>query len=101
MNKATLALAIVLLATNAQAAALAAINEGGGKIVITDRICRIAGQTHEEIRHAYTFTSKGIYHSGCWGIVDGMVHVIWDTSGGIKRRVYPLDSFAPMKENLE
>ena len=60
-------------------------NNGGGQIVLTDRVCKQSKALYE----AYTHTNQG-YWSGCWAIVDGKVHVVWENKD---RRVYELNDF--------
>lgn len=60
-------------------------NNGGGQIVLTDRVCKQSKALFE----AYTHTNAG-YWSGCWAIVDGKVHVVWE---GKDRRVYNINDF--------
>lgn len=60
-------------------------NNGGGQIVLTDRLCK--GQ--KSIYYAYTHTTQA-YFDGCWALLDGKVHVVWE---GGQRRVYNLNDF--------
>ena len=62
-------------------------NQGGGQVVLTDRKC----EKHKTLNQAYTYTNK-IYVSGCWALIDGRVHVVWD---GNERRVYEVSDFTP------
>ena len=63
-------------------------NNGGGQIVLTDRKC----PGHPTLNESYTYTNS-IYLNGCWAIMDGKVHVVWDKGQG--RRVYELNDFVP------
>ena len=60
-------------------------NNGGGQIVLTDRLCK--GYKH--LYYAYTHTPQA-YFDGCWALLDGKVHVVWE---GKDRRVYNLNDF--------
>ena len=66
-------------------------NEGGGKIVLTDRECK----NYPALRSMYAFHSTGVYLDGCWGMIDGKVHVIYNQTK--ERRVYPAEIFHEIK----
>lgn len=87
----TLALLVGGCATKAKAATLVTENGDGGQIVLTDRPCELKGQIYEGIYRAYTWGQNSAYSEGCWTIVDGDVHVVYERSG--KRRVYPVSAF--------
>jgi hypothetical protein len=93
--------AIVLQLTSApaqaQTQALTLSNKGGGKIVITLRECVILGKREPVLRNAYGYNAEGLYMNGCWGLIDNMVHIIWEDNGYIERRVYPRNDFMPME----
>jgi hypothetical protein len=82
-----------LIPTFAQADAIATSpNEGGGKIVLTDEVCKHEGKTYKGLNRIYSYTSKGLNAEGCYGIEDDTVVVIWYTDTVEKRR-YPASSF--------
>lgn len=66
-------------------------NRAGGEITLTDRPCIIRGQNMNQLREAYTWSPTSSYEKACWGIVDGMVHILYLTTG--ERRVYPITDF--------
>ncbi len=85
MKKLFLILAIV--SNMAQADTWVMPNNGGGQIVITDRPC----QGYKSLYEAYTYSNSG-YWTGCWGLVDGKVHIAWHKGD---RRVYEMNDFVP------
>lgn len=60
-------------------------NQGGGQIVLTDRLCKGMKYTY----YAYTHTPQS-YSDGCWALIDRKVHVVWE---GGHRRVYEMNDF--------
>ena len=67
-------------------------NKAGGEITLTMRPCVIKNVTQPEtLREAYTWSPSTPYQEGCWTIVDGMVHVLFFSTGD--RRIYPIDEF--------
>ena len=84
MNKLFLVLAI--MSGMAQADTWVMPNNGGGEVVLTDRLC----QGYKNLYYAYTYTPQ-LYLDGCWRLMDGKVHVVWEKGGG--RRVYEMNDF--------
>ena len=82
-----LLLIAALVAAPAFADSWAMPNRAGGEIVLTDRKC----PGYKNLLEAYNYTDTGSMQTGCWTVVDDMVHVVWDKSG--KRYTYPLESF--------
>ena len=80
--------AALLCATYAQALTWEQPNQAGGKIVLTDRACPRAGA--EKLFEAYTFEANGNFGAGCWILLDGLVHIVWDGGG---RSVFPVRAF--------
>jgi hypothetical protein len=68
-------------------------NEGGGKIVLTDEVCKHKGTTYSTLSRAYNYTTSGHSSEGCFYIEDETVVVIWDTSAGVRRMRYPAENF--------
>ena len=81
-------LILVIVSNMAQADTWTMKNNGGGQIVLTDRKC--AGQKY--LNQAYTYTTEA-YLDGCWGLIDGKVHIVWGKNQG--RRVYEINDFVP------
>jgi hypothetical protein len=78
----------------AQAGAIATMpNEGGGKIVLTDEVCRHEGKTYNKLSRAYNYTTSGHGSEGCFYIEDETVVVIWNTSSGTRQMRYPAENF--------
>jgi hypothetical protein len=82
------------------AAAIATMpNEGGGKIVLTDDVCKSEGKTYSKLSRAYSYTTSGHGSEGCFYIEDETVVVIWNTSSGMKQMRYPAENFTLMKRS--
>jgi len=82
----------LLLAFNAKAEAWVMMNEAGGEITLTDRVCEENGRVYEGLRRVYSWSNK-VYIEGCWGVVDGNVHVIWKVGNGTQKNVYNINQF--------
>ena len=92
MKKLLVALGLVL-SINAHAETWVMPNTGGGEITLTNRVCEYNGKTYDNLRRAYSWT-KQIYFDGCWSVIDGNVHVVWNFSDGTsERRVYQISHF--------
>jgi hypothetical protein len=78
----------------ASAASIATMpNEGGGKIVLTDDVCKYEGKTFNKLNRAYNYTTSGHSSEGCFYVEDETVVVIWNTSLGSRTMRYPLENF--------
>ena len=78
---------------HAKAAAVASAgNNEGGKIVLTDEVCKTDKETYPNLGRAYTFNSSGFVLQGCWiPELDGTaVRIIWFDN---TQNVYPTDGF--------
>jgi hypothetical protein len=73
-------------------------NEGGGKIVLTDEVCKHKGTTYSTLNRAYNYTTSGHGSEGCFYIEDETVVVIWDSSAGVRRMRYPAENFTLVKK---
>jgi hypothetical protein len=66
-------------------------NQAGGKIVLTDEICKHNGKTYDNLNRAYNYGSAGYTSEGCWVVEDETVIVYWiDTD---KKMRYPVSAF--------
>jgi hypothetical protein len=84
----------LFIPTFAQAGAIATMpNEGGGKIVLTDEVCKNGGKTYNKLNRAYNYTTSGHGSEGCFYIEDETVVVIWDTATGVRQMRYPAENF--------
>lgn len=93
MKKMLVSLGLLLsVATNVEAETVATQpNQAGGKIVLTDQICKYDGQVFSNLNRAYNYGSAGYTSEGCWGIEDETVVVHWiDTN---QRMRYPITAF--------
>ena len=78
----------------ASAASIATMpNEGGGKIVLTDDICKVDGKVYNKLNRAYNYTTSGHSSEGCFYVEDETVVVIWNSSIGVRTMRYPLENF--------
>jgi hypothetical protein len=94
-----IALVTFMLPTLAFADAIATMpNEGGGKIVLTDEVCKSEGKTYSKLGRAYSYTTTGHNSEGCFYVEDETVVVIWNTANGMKQMRYPVDNFALSKK---
>jgi hypothetical protein len=83
----------------AQAEAIATMpNEGGGKIVLTDEVCKNDGKTYSKLNRAYNYTTAGYSNEGCFYVEGETVVVIWDTSNGARQMRYPAENFTMTKK---
>ena len=83
----------------AQAEAIATMpNEGGGKIVLTDEVCKNDGKVYNKLSRAYNYTTSGHGSEGCFYIEDETVVVIWNTSSGVRQMRYPAENFTLTKK---
>lgn len=94
-----IALVTFMLPTLAFAEAIATMpNEGGGKIVLTDEVCKHDGKTYKELSRAYNYTTAGYSSEGCFFIEDETVVVVWALASGAKRMRYPAENFTVIKK---
>ena len=81
---------LLLIAALAAAPALADTwampNKGGGEIVLTERSC----PNGKGLLRVYGYLADGKAIFGCWTVLDGMVHVVWDDGS---RYTYPIENF--------
>lgn len=88
-----LILGLLMTPSMAWAVSFSLTNNNGGEIVITDRTCTFKGETFSGLNQAYSYWNGG-YIEGCWAIEDGMVKIVWNTTGGPSKRVYKLTDFS-------
>lgn len=99
MNIKHIALVTFMLPTLAFAEAIATMpNEGGGKIVLTDEVCKHDGKTYNKLNRAYNYTTSGYGSEGCFYVEDETVVVIWNASSGAKQMRYPAENFTMIKK---
>lgn len=79
---------ILLFGVSAHADTWVMNNDGNGKIVLTDRKCK--HKDTNTLYYAYSYTNR-VFLEGCWALMDGRVHVVWDKNQG--RRVYEMNDF--------
>ena len=85
--KGLLAVLLAALSFSANADSWVLSNQGGGQIVITDRLCK----GYKNIYYAYTYTSR-FYADGCWRLLDGKIHIVYENG---EKRVYEASDFTP------
>lgn len=90
----------LMFLSSAKAGAIASMpNEGGGKIVLTDEVCKNGGKTYNKLSRAYNYTTSGHGSEGCFYIEDETVVVIWDTAAGVRQMRYPAENFTLIKRS--
>jgi hypothetical protein len=74
-------------------------NQGGGKIVLTNEVCKIDGKTYPSLNRAYNYTETGYGSEGCYTVEDDTVVVIWKKSDGSPQKMrYPAENFTITKK---
>ncbi len=67
-------------------------NNAGGKIVLTDELCKDTnGKIYEKLNRAYNYGSTGYTSEGCWYIEDETIVVVWLETNSRMR--YPVANF--------
>ena len=90
---------LLFIPTLAFADAIASMpNEGGGKIVLTDDICKVDGKIYNKLNRAYNYSTSGYGSEGCFYVEDETVVVIWNLSTGAKQMRYPIENFTLTKK---
>jgi hypothetical protein len=74
-------------------------NKGGGKIVLTDEVCKSEGKTYKTLNRAYNYTSEGYGSEGCFTVEDETVVVIWNVQGSPQKMRYPAENFTLTKKS--
>lgn len=91
----------LLIIFSAKAEAIATMpNQGQGKIVLTNEVCKVDGKTYTSPNRAYNYTVEGYGSEGCYAVEDDTVIVIWKKSDGSSQRMrYPLENFTLTKKS--
>jgi hypothetical protein len=66
-------------------------NQAGGKIVLTDEVCKYQGKTYNHLLKAYFYTNEGLTGDGCWALEDETITIVWKDNGTTRR--YPAQNF--------
>lgn len=74
-------------------------NKGGGKIVLTNEVCKYAGKTYSNLNRAYNYTSEGYGSEGCFHLEDDTVVILWDVSGTAQKMRYSANDFTVIKKS--
>jgi hypothetical protein len=94
-----LAIITCMLPVMAHAAAIAEMpNRAGGKIVLTDEVCRHEGKTYDSLARAYNYSAEGYTTEGCFAVEDETVVVIWKDGSNNPRMRYPAENFRILKK---
>jgi hypothetical protein len=68
-------------------------NEGNGKIVLTNQVCKYEGKTYDPLKRAYSYHIKGYTFEGCFYLEDDTVVIIWGVGNKAETRRYPASAF--------
>jgi hypothetical protein len=94
-----LAVIACMLPAMTHAAAIAEMpNRAGGKIVLTDEVCKHEGKTYESLARAYNYSAEGYTTEGCFAVEDETVVVIWKDGSANPRMRYPAENFRIIKK---
>lgn len=72
-------------------------NKAGGKLVLTNEICKHKETVYEELSLIYGYTKEGYVIEGCYTIEDKMILVVWKIAD-TKIMKYPLNEFTFIKQ---
>ena len=87
--------AIIMFTPPVKAESIASMpNKGGGKIVLTNEVCKLGNKVYSELNRAYNYTSEGYGSEGCFMIEDDTVVIVWNLNGKAQKMRYPLDDFS-------
>jgi hypothetical protein len=92
--------ALLVVSLNVSAGAIATSpNRAGGKIVLTDEVCKYGGKVYEKLNRAYNYGAEGYTTEGCFFVEDETVVIIWDDGTATPRMRYPAENFTLIKRN--
>ena len=95
-----IALVTFMLPTVAFAGAIATMpNKAGGKIVLTDEVCKHNGKTFDGLNRAYNYGTEGYTTEGCFVVEDETIVVIWNDGSANSKMRYPAENFTLIKRN--
>jgi hypothetical protein len=102
MKKTLLAVITFMLPSLAFAGGIATMpNKAGGKIVLTDELCKHNGKVYDHLNRAYNYGTEGYTTEGCFDVEDETVIVFWfDNSANPKMR-YPIQNFTLINSKRE
>ena len=90
----------LMVLSSAQAGAIATMpNKAGGKIVLTDEVCKHKGKVYDGLKRAYNYSTEGYTTEGCFVVEDETVVVIWDDNSSTPRMRYPIENFTLIKRS--
>ena len=91
---------LLIFVPNAKAAGIASMpNKAGGRIVLTDEVCKHKGKVYDTLKRAYNYSTEGYTTEGCFFVEDETVVVIWDDGTANPRMRYPIENFTLIKRN--
>jgi hypothetical protein len=91
---------ILMFAPTAKAAGIASMpNKAGGKIVLTDEVCRHNGKAYDALKRAYNYSTEGYTTEGCFYVEDETVVVVWNDGTANPRMRYPIENFTLIKRS--
>lgn len=69
-------------------------NAAGGKIVLTNEVCKYSGKTYDSLRRMYNYSESGYTAEGCYAIEDETITSIWiNKDGSTSKMRYPAQNF--------
>jgi hypothetical protein len=99
MKTLLIALLTALSINIAKADAIATMpNNGEGKVVLTNQVCKYEGKVYEPLKRAYTYDAKGYTYEGCFYLEDETVVIIWAIGKKAETRRYPASEFSLIKK---
>jgi hypothetical protein len=91
---------LLIFVPNVKAAGIASMpNKAGGRIVLTDEVCKHKGKVYDTLKRAYNYSTEGYTTEGCFFVEDETVVVIWDDGTANPRMRYPIENFTLIKRN--
>lgn len=91
--------AIIHFTPSAKADTIASMpNKGGGKIVLTNEVCKYNEKTYKTLSRAYNYTDVGYGSEGCFYIEDETVVVVWILNNKAEQMRYPAENFTLTKK---
>lgn len=90
---------LVVMSLGVQAGAVATMpNNAGGKIVLTDEVCKVNNKTYDTLRRAYLYTEAGYTTEGCYTLEDETIVAVWNINGEGQKMRYSVSNFTLIRK---